>query len=108
MIAVMTPTWLDGAAFVDPQNRPVESAGRLADAASFSLGKGLCIGLDFGGLRSVSSSYFNMLLLGIVSKCGREVFVDDRLTFRFASRAQRDIFMRSYTAVVGDPPPTVL
>ena len=101
MIAATIQIDFNGSCFIDSQNRPVESARMLADAAVEAVRSGVLVTMDFRALPSVSSSYFNMLLSRIADECGTMPFSQNRIVFRFSSGAQKVIFDRSYLAVIG-------
>jgi hypothetical protein len=57
--------------------------------------------VDFGGMRSTSSSYFNTVLSGVAGQCGVDA-IRAKVTYRFSSAAQQEIFRRSFDAVLRD------
>ena len=85
--------------YIDPAGSVVGSACLLADAIVPDLAHGATVDVDLTGLRSVSSSYFNTLLARVADRCGVGA-IQDRLSLRFSSQAQRTIFDRSYQAVL--------
>lgn len=85
--------------YIDPAGSVVASASLLADTIIIDLAHGASVEIDLSGLRSVSSSYFNTLLFRVADRCGAGA-IQDRLTLRFSSQAQRAIFDRSFQAVL--------
>jgi len=92
-------TVLDASNYIDPKDSVVASAVMLADAVVDALVTREAVIVDLRGLRSVSSSYFNMLLSCVARRSGIEA-VRTRLGFEFSSMAQKSIFDRSFDAVL--------
>jgi hypothetical protein len=92
-------TVFNAADYIDLTDRVVRSANRLADVVLPAICRGDSVTVDFAGLKSVSSSYFNTLLSRIATACGVEA-INNRLNLRFSSAAQRDIYGRSLAAVL--------
>jgi anti-anti-sigma regulatory factor len=92
-------TELNASRYIDPQQELVASAKLLADAANDALARAPSVTIDLRGLRSVSSSYFNMLLSLVASTSGNDA-IKSRLHFRFLSSAQEQIFKLSFEAVL--------
>jgi hypothetical protein len=90
---------LSASSYIDPTQGLVASAVLLSEAVVAALGNTARVTVDLAGLRSLSSSFFNTLLLGVASRFGTEA-IRNRLLFRFSSVAQQEIFKRSYTAVL--------
>lgn len=78
----------------------VDSAVELARAAGQLLKAGESVVISFAGLRAVSSSYFNALLVWLRESYNLE-FIRERVRFETESNSQRMIFDRSYQAVIG-------
>jgi hypothetical protein len=85
--------------FIDANQELVASGFLLAKAVTELMAKGQNVTVDLAGLRSVSSSYFNTVLSAVADQCGIEA-VRTRLLFLFPSRAQHEIFKRSFDAVL--------
>jgi hypothetical protein len=98
-VAINHQPLLNATHFIDPQQGLVDSAKLLADATIDALSTNANATIDFTGFRSVSSSYFNMLLSRVAETCGNDA-IRSRLTFRFLSAAQENIFKRSFDAVL--------
>lgn len=84
--------------YCNPAEAPVENAARLLEAAVKELRRGAGLVVSFAGLRGASSSYFNVVLQGLVGACGPGG-VEQRVRFEFDSDAQRLIFQRSFESV---------
>lgn len=90
---------IQAANYIDPADSVVKSATLLADAVIIDLQHGAAVTVDLGGIRSVSSSYFNTLLSRVADQCGVAA-IRDRLLINCPSPAQKAIFDRSYQAVL--------
>lgn len=80
------------------QDSIVESGVALANEIVRKLREGEQITVSFEGLRGLSSSYFNPVLLAIKANLGLDV-IGQRLNFDFSSSAQQAVFNRSMDAV---------
>lgn len=80
--------------FVDADNRPVESADLLAAEAVRLLASHDVLVIDLGGMRGLSSSYFNVLLKRII-QIMTAADLQRRIKFTFDSPAQELVFKRS-------------
>ncbi|HTW93998.1 MAG TPA: hypothetical protein VMD30_04330 [Tepidisphaeraceae bacterium] len=89
---------IDASKFLDKQGLAVESALLLATAVLDHLGRGETVEVSMVGMRGVPSSYFNVLLSRIVDGFGVGA-MDGRVTFRFDTRTQREIFHGSLESV---------
>ena len=81
-------------AFRDPQDRIVASAARLADEVVRLLSAHDLIEIDLGGMRGVTSSYYNVLLHRVLEVIPAGDF-PRRVKLRFDSAAQQLVFNRS-------------
>lgn len=99
MIATCDTTVLDASTYIDPTGGVVSSANLLAAAVISALDENEAVTVQLIGLRSVTSSYFNMILSLVAERHGVDA-IRNRLTFQFSSPAQRVIFQRSYDAVL--------
>lgn len=102
MTSMMAETsMLHATDYIDPANGFVASAALLADAVIAALDHSAGVDVSFAGMKSVSSSYFNMFL----SQVGQRLGVDSlqkRIALHFSSDAQRTIFRRSFDAVLNN------
>jgi hypothetical protein len=81
-------------AFRDPQDRIVASAARLAEEVVRLLATHDVIEIDLGGMRGVTSSYYNVLLHSVLEVVPPPDF-PRRVKIRFDSAAQQLVFNRS-------------
>jgi len=81
-------------AFRDPQDRIVASAARLAEEVVRLLAAHDVIEIDLGGMRGVTSSYYNVLLHRVLEVIPAGDF-PRRVKLRFDSAAQQLVFNRS-------------
>jgi hypothetical protein len=92
---------LKASSYIDTNQELVASASLLAEAVIAAFRDTPTVTVDLAGLRSVSSSYFNTLLLDVADRYGIDA-IRTRLLFRFSSAAQHEIFQRSYIAALKD------
>lgn len=86
--------------YYEAHESPVASAEALADAVVPAVARGESVRITFEGLRGISSSYFNALLIRLrAAASGLEV--RRRVTFVTDSNAQKEILDRSINAVLG-------
>lgn len=100
-MTAMMLTMLNAIDYIDPENGLVASAALLADAVIAALDHSARIDVSFVGMKSVSSSYFNMFLSQIGQRLGVEA-LQKRIVLHFSSDAQRAIFRRSFDAVLNN------
>jgi STAS-like domain of unknown function (DUF4325) len=98
-VALYNPPVLRASDYIDPSVSYVSNAIAFANVAIEAMSNSPQITVDFGGVRSVSSSFFNMLLSRIVEELGVDA-LRTRVSFRFSSTAQKVIFDRSFQAVL--------
>ena len=98
-MSVAQPTTVLAHAFADPKLAPVQWAVRLAEHVGPHLKVGSTVVVSFSGMRGVSSSYFNALLLKLLEFATVEQ-LHKRVSFETDSNAQRQILDRSVQAVL--------
>jgi hypothetical protein len=98
-VATNNQTVLHAVDYIDPSQGLVASAKLLAKAVNQALATHTNVVVELADLRSVSSSYFNMLLLAVADTSGNDA-IKSRLSLKFSSDAQRQIFRRSFDAVL--------
>ena len=98
-IASDNPSVLNASEYIASNQELVASALLLADAIVSTLQNSVRVVVELKNLRSVSSSYFNVLLTSVAEQCG-VASLRSRLLFKFSSTAQQEIFQRSFDAVL--------
>src|SRR5271168_2313912 len=98
-VATNNQTVLRAADYIDANQGLVASAKLLAEAVNQALATHTNVAVDLADLRSVSSSYFNMLLLAVAETSGNDA-IKSRLSLKFSTNAQEQIFRRSLEAVL--------
>lgn len=88
--------------FVSGTGPDVDSATRLARAASTLLEVRKTVWVGLQGVRGLTSSYFNALLSEVARTNGREA-IRSALQFVFDSKAQQFVYERSLEAVLNSP-----
>lgn len=86
--------------FVDPAGSLVDSATRLSQAVVELLRAEPVVEIDLHGLRGLTSSFFNVLLVGVRDEHGEAALVS-RLRFQFETKAQSLSYRSSLGAVTG-------
>lgn len=86
---------------LDPNERIVRSGEMLAHQVIQALRTGQSVRVQLQGLPSISSSYFNIFLVMIRDELGAEAL--HRVHIDFISPLQKQIFDRSFDAVVHAP-----
>jgi hypothetical protein len=89
---------LEATHFLDPDGSIIGSASLMGQAAWEKLQAGEDVRISLVGLKGLPSSYFNIVLLRLIEALGVDA-VRHRVTFQFASAAQKQMFQRSYDAV---------
>jgi hypothetical protein len=84
--------------YLDPNGRIDKSGEMLARRAIETLRSGEAVRIQLQGLPGMSSSYFNIFLLMIRDELGPEAL--ERIRMDFISPLQKQIFDRSFDAVV--------
>jgi hypothetical protein len=90
---------LNAAQYIRPEMRIVEGAQLLANAVNDALRENRSVAVDLSGMPSISLSYFHTLLLEVAGVWGNDA-IKTRVSFRFRSQAQEQIFQRSLEAVL--------
>jgi hypothetical protein len=83
---------------IQPDRPIVDNAEILAAEAIGKLQTGKSIRVSLIGVRSISSSYFNVILRRILDALGKEEF-HQRVTFEFDSTVQQMAYDRSLAAL---------
>ena len=91
-------TTIDAKRFLDPQGRIVASGQLLADEVARALSQHDVVQINFGGMRGLPSSYFNVLLQRIIPVANAQDFCRRVMTC-FDSTAQEQVFRRSFESV---------
>lgn len=84
--------------FWRPSESIVDGAERLAEAAVAALRLHRRITISLSGVRGVTSSFANVLLLRILQEIGTTA-ISERVTFETDSEAQKQVLERSVAAV---------
>jgi len=90
---------LNAAQYIRPDMGIVAGAQLLANAVNDALRENRSVVVDLTGMPSISLSYFHTLLLEVAGAWGNDA-IKSRVSFKFRSEAQEQIFRRSLEAVL--------
>lgn len=93
---------IDAIDYFDPEAEPRSFGIHLADSVIEQFQSGVggdVIRVNFQGIKGAASSHFNIFLFQVGNYLGPEA-LRTRLTFEFGSTPQRNMFLRSFQAVL--------